>query len=1364
MAITKPFEERLLKSDGDGDDFQRFVWEILSAGHFSEFRGQRYLRPHFRRGKDGAIDHAARGTDDCIVVESKFCAQTRTDGPKREWRKVASILRDNWRKLTSAPEREIPDIYAPWFDTDCPVIGYWFCTSGEFVHEGDQESLRREIEQFFRDMAKLPGLAHLAKVKARVLGWNDFSGALAVLPALKFSWFGSIPGIMPLADESDEGTARFQAFLQGNRLPYFSRTQFLEDSETPSESIRDEAGMLRLLFEGAGQNIIITGAGGVGKTRLALELGKRAQELDWAVWRIAPTASPSVVHELAREFKSEGRAVLVIDYSERVAQLASFAAACNEVALYGHKIRIVATCRSGALPIIQEAFADAPLTVIPLSDANNVRYARWVVRRILDHGEVPNPDLMARICGNVPVLAAFAFYLWRNFPNDFDSQFSMLLNTDDFARWIDKRVRAAVKMQRLDQARADARLAEIAAQLPLPRSQFETMRGRDAETRQLLDLLLKDHWIEPDEDMIAAAHDIFADALLARYVLESPETATFRAGDVLISAGAEGAVGTAITAFDRLSNQGHFRAIDGPALVARLANEHPEALAQGAVALLRSRLLDDRSKIESLRRVANLAAEARDNPDCDVPISQLAIGVVKSKDEDWKREAGETLEPFLDGVLARNDHGWIFGRLLRLFPAKYRDRALRWLEREGYSPTYHYLLVAWLLAKLPPEEISDYVKNWLAAGGADTPAASTVLPAWIDAVGPEEWILPYVRIWLATFAGTAEASFLYSAWLGSNGPIGAIDTYLLPWIVARSEESETRYLLTAWLRSKGSPAAVENSIDIWLGAHGLSAEADRLLRSWLKATENRERFSDRILAWLRHHEGEADDSQLMTAWLRLEGDLAAIEPQVSAWLETHWADFNAHHLLQRWLRRKGDPQLVSKAVERWLGVHSDSEPAAYVLQAWLRAGGDPQLVLPRIPTGLAEDGAQSPAGRLAEDGLANGEVPPGESQALLAWLETHGLEIGAHNMLQAWLRTGGDVAVVGGAVTQWLALHGTLPVARYLIEAWLGAGGSPALVQGPVGIWFGVHGTDPQARYLIDGWLSADGDSRAISDTVSTWLGAEGQTAVHSVLQSWLRAKGDPALVRDALIAWLVDHAEDHHAGYVIRFWTRAGGDWPAVQEAFLRWFGANPGHGVAGSLLRHWIRTAVDPEEWRTHLLAWFENHAIAPDAGGILLVWIRDVGEPQPIEGAMARWLDANPSIEDAALLRKWLEANGRPEIVGKQVSAWLRDVGGDNAESSYVMQAWLTSGGEAEHIRPYVERYLADNRGEFRSHYLLKKWLLAGGDRAVVRDAVAAWLETNNQGPAYQTLIQTWLAHGGEPELVAPFMHAEGDQPGI
>src|ERR1019366_1625078 len=78
FSITFPddrrFDDRLLRSEDDGADFETFVFEIFAVAD-----ADGVLSPLLARGRDGAIDLMSDGVTRRCVVEAKFIGKDTAD-------------------------------------------------------------------------------------------------------------------------------------------------------------------------------------------------------------------------------------------------------------------------------------------------------------------------------------------------------------------------------------------------------------------------------------------------------------------------------------------------------------------------------------------------------------------------------------------------------------------------------------------------------------------------------------------------------------------------------------------------------------------------------------------------------------------------------------------------------------------------------------------------------------------------------------------------------------------------------------------------------------------------------------------------------------------------------------------------------------------------------------------------------------------------------------------------------------------------------------------------------------------------------------------------------------------------------------
>lgn len=118
----------------------------------------------------------------------------------------------------------------------------------------------------------------MADIQVHVRGWDDFHGELRRRFPLRYRWFGDLPqGVVPIRDKRFKSRS-FRRFLFEDSLPFFSRERYL--AETSGQKLTREEHLVSNLSAADGDEaLILAGAGGVGKTRLSLELCDRLSKL-----------------------------------------------------------------------------------------------------------------------------------------------------------------------------------------------------------------------------------------------------------------------------------------------------------------------------------------------------------------------------------------------------------------------------------------------------------------------------------------------------------------------------------------------------------------------------------------------------------------------------------------------------------------------------------------------------------------------------------------------------------------------------------------------------------------------------------------------------------------------------------------------------------------------------------------------------------------------------------------------------------------------------------------------------------------------------------------------------------------------------
>ncbi len=984
---------RRLGSGPIGEAFQQFVFELLRP----EYPG---LQSYPAGGKDGGIDLSQPLADGGrSIFECKYIGTDGLEAAQARWREVAKNLIQNLADPAGPPAGQ--GQYAPWYAAGSPIRFYTFCISSVLQNENQRQSLRSEIQELFSRLTReRPHLAHLAGIKVEILPWQDLSARLTDHPHLLFRWFPDAwPHGLALLGEGREGVG-FRDYLNRERLPYYTREHHLTGHPAPLGSrIAAEETLLLQMENPATVGLVVTGGGGFGKTRLMLELGRRAQTKGWVVFRVRGRLRSDSLDHLADRLAPGTPALLLIDYVETQPDYAELVESLTLLADERQiPLHYVACCRSSFYPSIRligrHAHVDlSPEASDPAAEAWQESYREKAVQHILVHTGVPEAPQVALACRKVPVLAVFAAWLHELGRH---AELNELIRERDFGLWVLKRIQQSFPGRAIGGS-----LATLMALLPLPEPATDRLTSEQCE---VLNTLAVDAWVErvAPEDQPAgcweAAHDVLADQVLLAHLDTIAPTARSFVRDLLAEGARVGAVASVLTALQRVAFTPVLQGLPWLDLLAEALSQHPAAWKEARLLVLRSPLLTASAKVKLLGRTESVW----DGAEVEVGFQNVIgwIAGYEAKHRELQSEEQARLTSWLQRLaplVSRSNY--LLSKGLLLDPPSVREAALRWLLEWPTFFQTHYLLRAWLEVGQPIEEVREVVRLWLQRFELSF-HASFVLTAWLDNGGELEAVREHLLPWLNTHELLPEASFTFEAWLDNGGEVEEVREHLLPWLKTHELLPEARFVFKAWLDNGGQVEDIREHLLSWLKTHELLPEASFVFKAWLDNGGEVEDVREHLLPWLKTHEFLPEAQFVFQAWLDNGGEVETVREHLLFWLKTHEFLPEAQFVFQAWLDNGGEVETVREHLLSWLKIHELLPEASFSFEVWLGNGGEVEAV----------------------------------REHLFGWLQKNSSLLEASFVMRAWLDAGGDFDLAREHAITWFQTHWKTPEAGFILK------------------------------------------------------------------------------------------------------------------------------------------------------------------------------------------------------------------------------------------------------------------------------------------------------------------------------------------
>jgi len=288
---------------------------------------------------------------------------------------------------------------------------------------------------------------------------------------------------------------------EGHKYAPINENEFVDEQELANRVIDNP------------KPLVIIGQGGIGKTRLTIELCKLASQKDWHALFINSYANEKSLEEILSFIsKSSMKLILIVDYLEKSERIIKFDRIFECVSQNKDKLRLIATCRSNYLRAQEGARAQKlnndDCFLFEISRQENHGYAKWLNSWIAASHRSIYPESEANVKA-VPAVAIIEKYA-----NDLDRK---QVGENSYG-WMTNLLLRSLNVEDPHQYINQYELSQFLSCFDASAETIEKIR-RNPKFKQLFLDLKYDGWIVSEEhtdgqSVWKLGHDLLADYVL----------------------------------------------------------------------------------------------------------------------------------------------------------------------------------------------------------------------------------------------------------------------------------------------------------------------------------------------------------------------------------------------------------------------------------------------------------------------------------------------------------------------------------------------------------------------------------------------------------------------------------------------------------------------------------------------------------------------------------------------------------------------------------------------------------------------------------------------------------------------------------
>ena len=807
----------------------------------------------------------------------------------------------------------------------------------------------------------------------------------------------------------------YKDYLYRDHLEYISRHEFKITHPDASSFITESEIMDDLLKEKTGEQsyegCIIYGEGGVGKTRLMLELGEEAEERGWEVLVVFRELKEERL--ILERLEKGKRYVLIFDYIE---ESQSFHPGLHERISRNVDVnlRIIANCRNSYQQSSGFPISDYYLKV-PLDRQNKweLAYEQYIVQRVLkdiDYLELDNEALK-------PIKPSFAVFL--RFLYETRGEID-LRGFDEFRSWVKKRMELTFRKD--DFSKIPVEVTYLLTCMP---SGWDASDLMERDYPDLLDKLMNDGWVEYFSNGLEATHDTLVDEMLFLH-MGNRGNILFkkRARRLLDFADKYDNVDNWLRSFERIAPQ----LMNGALRV--LGNLIDEKIAQFESILERlitSSLFTETGRLRMMRNHPDLFDRFIREERFAKPLSYAMNALKRNRKEQrgrvlawevfqiWKEERPDFIKTARLEYSSR-----LLSGLIQLYGVEStRDWVKQYVAIPILPDLASFVLASWFSEGGDPETVQLLLKKYLIEK-SELPEAQFVLKALYGSSLPLDEYRAYYIGFLEKHSAGKNADYVIQAILDSEQDIKDFKPFLLAYFKFNAEREACRYSLQKAVQRQLGLVEIRPYLVSHLEIHATSETADFLLRAWLKEEEDPKRVIPFIKQHLEQHGRLPEARFLLDSWITLSSEMDELPPFLDLFFERNSSLPASRFVIKSWLKKGYDHSVILPFVHQYLQEIKQDENRRYVLYDWLDYNGELKPLKDHLIDYLTKNGNKVNAQYVYLAGLKNADHAETLEPFLKEYLKAHSQQANAFRLFLSWKSAEGSTDAISEYIENWL--------------------------------------------------------------------------------------------------------------------------------------------------------------------------------------------------------------------------------------------------------------------------------------------------------------------------------------------------------